>query len=159
MTEYKLFNQIRPFSVGFDHLFSHFETLLDSSMMSDGRVNFPPYNIVKTGDYTYDIEVALAGFTKDDIEVKVEENTLSVMSLGKNDDKNLLHRGISKRSFNRTFTIADDIIVKSADLKDGLLRIQLERIIPEEKKPRIIEINSEKTLSDSSKKKSLKEHF
>ena len=71
------------------------------------------------------------------------------MSLGKNDDKNLLHRGISKRSFNRTFTIADDIVVKSADLRDGLLRVQLERIIPEEKKPRIIEINA----GDSSKKK------
>ncbi|MFZ9834463.1 MAG: Hsp20 family protein [Holophagaceae bacterium] len=143
MTEYKLFNQIRPFSVGFDHLFTHFEHMLDTaSAMSDSRLNFPPYNIVKTGDYTYDIEVALAGFSKNDIEVKVEENTLSVMSLGKNDDKNLLHRGISKRSFNRTFTIADDIVVKSAELKDGLLRVQLERVIPEEKKPRIIEINA-----------------
>ncbi|MFZ9999651.1 MAG: Hsp20 family protein [Holophagaceae bacterium] len=117
--------------------------MLDTaSAMSDSRLNFPPYNIVKTGDYTYDIEVALAGFSKNDIEVKVEENTLSVMSLGKNDDKNLLHRGISKRSFNRTFTIADDIVVKSAELKDGLLRVQLERVIPEEKKPRIIEINA-----------------
>ena len=150
MTEFKIFNQIKPFSVGFDHLFTHFEHMLDATgSMSESRLNFPPYNILKTGDYTYDIEVALAGFTKDDIEVKIEENTLSVMSLGKNDDKNILHRGISKRSFNRTFTIADDIVVKSADLRDGLLRVQLERIIPEEKKPRIIEINA----GESSKKK------
>lgn len=154
MNDYKFFNQIRPFSVGFDHLFNHFEHMLDATVSAERAVNFPPYNIVKTGDYTYDIEVALAGFTKDDIEVKVEENTLSITSVGKNDEKNLLHRGISKRAFKRTFTIADDIFVKGADLKDGLLSIQLERIIPEEKKPRLIEIGAQ-TL-ESSKKKTLK---
>jgi molecular chaperone IbpA len=110
-------------------------------------VNYPPYNIVKTGDYTYDIEVALAGFSKKDISIEYADGLLKIKSVkeSKTEEKNakdeIIHQGISKRYFSKTFTVADDTEIKGAELKDGLLRISLERIIPESKKPRTIEIN------------------
>ena len=102
------------------------------------------YNIVKTGDHTYDVELALAGFSKDDITVDYADNVLSVKSVKKadenKDEDGVIHRGISKRYFSKSFTIADDVEVKGAELKDGLLKVSLEKIIPESKKPRTIEI-------------------
>ena len=134
-----IFNQLKPFTVGFDDMFNHFEQMTDMP-----QVNFPPYNIVKTGDFTYDIEMALAGFGKKDIEVKYADNTLTVNSVQSDEDKNedpsVLHRGISKRQFKRSFTIADDVVVNGAELKDGLLKVSLEKIVPEAKKPRTINI-------------------
>jgi molecular chaperone IbpA len=134
-----IFNQLKPFTVGFDDMFNHFEQMTDMP-----QVNFPPYNIVKTGDFTYDIEMALAGFGKKDIEVKYADNTLTVNSVQSDEDKNedpsVLHRGISKRQFKRSFTIADDVVVNGAELKDGLLKVSLEKIVPEAKKPRTISI-------------------
>jgi len=105
--------------------------------------NFPPYNIVKTGEYTYDVELALAGFSKDDIDVDYKDNMLTVKSKEKPKDADvdgMLHRGISKRWFAKSFTIADDVEVKGAELKDGLLKISMERIVPEGKKARTIEV-------------------
>jgi len=130
-------------------MFDHFERMFDedSFFRSPTMSNFPPYNIVKTGKNTYDVELALAGFSKDDIEVQYEDNMLSVKSKqkdekseSKDEDGNILHRGISKRWFSKSFTVADDVEVKGAELKDGLLRISMERIIPEGKAPRTIEI-------------------
>ena len=144
-----IFNQLRPVTVGFDNVFDHFERMFDEDnfFRSPTMSNFPPYNIVKTGKNTYDIELALAGFGKDDIEVQYEDNMLSVKSKEKDEkseskDENgdILHRGISKRWFSKSFTIADDVEVKGAELKDGLLKISMERIIPEGKAPRTIEI-------------------
>ena len=144
-----IFNQLRPVTVGFHNVFDHFERMFDedSFFRSPTMSNFPPYNIVKTGKNTYDVELALAGFSKDDIEVQYEDNMLSVKSKEKDDkseskDENgdILHRGISKRWFSKSFTIADDVEVKGAELKDGLLKISMERIIPEGKAPRTIEI-------------------
>ena len=144
-----IFNQLRPVTVGFDNVFDHFERMFDedSFFRSPTMSNFPPYNIVKTGKNTYDVELALAGFSKDDIEVQYEDNMLSVKSKEKDEkseskDENgdILHRGISKRWFSKSFTIADDVEVKGAELKDGLLKISMERIIPEGKAPRTIEI-------------------
>ena len=144
-----IFNQLRPVTVGFDNVFDHFERMFDedSFFRSPTMSNFPPYNIVKTGKNTYDVELALAGFSKDDIEVQYEDNMLHVKSKEKDDkseakDENgdILHRGISKRWFSKSFTIADDVEVKGAELKDGLLKISMERIIPEGKAPRTIEI-------------------
>jgi molecular chaperone IbpA len=119
----------------------------DSFFRLPTATNFPPYNIVKTGKNTYDVELALAGFSKDDIEVQYEDNMLTVKSKTKEDksevkdeDGDVIHRGISKRYFSKAFTIADDVEVKGAELKDGLLRVSLERIIPEGKAPRTIEI-------------------
>tara|TARA_B100001564_G_scaffold338853_1_gene331047 strand:+ start:1769 stop:2134 length:366 start_codon:yes stop_codon:yes gene_type:complete len=108
--------------------------------------NFPPYNIVKTGKNTYNIELALAGFGKEDIEVQYEDNMLTVKSKQKDekskakDEDGVIHRGISKRWFTKTFTIADDVEVKGAELKDGLLTVAMERIVPEGKAPRTIEV-------------------
>ena len=100
------------------------------------------------GDHTYNIELALAGFGKDDIVVEYKENQLTVKSKPNKDDVNevekydngVLHRGISKRFFSKSFTIANDVEVKGAELKDGLLKVRLEKIVPEGKKPRTIKI-------------------
>ena len=145
-----IFNNLRPLTVGFDDMFDHFEHMMDDRLFTNGTVgNFPPYNIVKTGKNTYNIELALAGFNKKDIEVEYEDNNLVVKSKKvekseadetTDENGNVLHRGISKRSFTRSFTIASDVEVKGAELKDGLLTVALERIIPESKKARSIEI-------------------
>ena len=137
-----IFNQLRPVTVGFDPIFDHFERMFDNDTLMTPSVNYPPYNIVKTGDFTYNIEVALAGFSKKDIEVNYADNTLTIKSIHeKEEDKEgVLHKGISKRHFTRSFTIAEDVEVKGAELKDGLLQVELEKIIPESKKPRTIDI-------------------
>ena len=134
------FNQLTPYAVGFDRVFDTLNRYVDNSVSSTG---FPPYNIQKVGDYKYQIDMALAGFSKDDIEVEFAENTLVVRSDKKEepDDEFTYHRGISYRKFNRKFTLADDIVVKGAKLENGMLTVELERIVPEEKKPRLIEIS------------------
>ena len=139
-----IFNQLRPVTVGFDNMFDHFESMFDGDVFSVPTVNFPPYNIVKTGDFTYDVELALAGYSKEDITVDYADNLLTVKSIKKSDESKdedgVLHRGIAKRYFSKAFTIAEDVEVKGAELKDGLLKVSLERIIPEAKKPRSIQI-------------------
>ena len=134
-----IFNQLRPLSVGFDDMFDHFESMFDVP-----TINYPPYNIVKTGDNKFDIEVALAGFNKKDIKVTSENNMLTIESINEVDkkDKNgdVIHKGISKRYFKRSFTIADDVEVKGAELKDGLLKVSMEKIIPDAKKLKTIDI-------------------
>ena len=140
-----IFNQLRPVTVGFDNVFDHFERMFDDDIFRTPMANFPPYNIVKTGEYTYDVELALAGFSKDDIDVEYKDNMLTVKSKEKDkseakDTDGVLHRGISKRWFSKSFTIADDVEVKGAELKDGLLKVSMERIIPEGKKARTIEV-------------------
>ena len=134
------FNQLTPYSVGFDRQFNRLNDYVKHQQQSTG---FPPYNIQKVKDFEYEIEMALAGFSKDDIEVEVADGVLTVRSVKENDDVDdewTLHRGISYRKFNRKFTLADDIVVNDAKLENGLLRISLEQIIPEEKKPRLIKI-------------------
>ena len=141
-----IFNQLRPVTVGFDNVFDHFERMIDDHNFNQmTATNFPPYNIVKTGEYTYDVELALAGFNKKDIDVEYKDNMLTVKSKEKDkseakDADGVLHRGISKRWFSKSFTIADDVEVKGAELKDGLLKVSMERIIPEGKKARTIEV-------------------
>ena len=139
-----IFNNLRPLTVGFDDMFDHFEHMMDDSFFGRSVANFPPYNIVKTGDNTYDVELALAGFNKKDIEVEYKENLLTVKSKKqeetKDEDGNIIHRGISKRMFSKSFTIANDVEVKGAELKDGLLKVSMERIIPEHKKAKLINI-------------------
>ena len=135
-----IFNQLRPHTIGYDNIFDHFNDMFETS--TSLQTNYPPYDIVKHSDTHYDIQVALAGYSKDDIEVEVKENTLSIKSVKKEEDDKVevLHRGISKRYFERSFTIAEDVKVNSAELKDGLLIVSLERVIPEHKKPRLIKI-------------------
>ena len=132
------FNQLTPYAVGFDRVFDQLQNYVENNSTSTG---YPPYNIRKDGEYNYDIEMALAGFSKKDIEVEVADGGLTIRSVKENEeDENNLYRGISYRKCNRKFTLADDIIVKDAKLQDGLLKISLEKIIPEEKKPRLIEV-------------------
>ena len=140
-----IFNSLRPFSIGFDDMFDQFESMLGNGNLSM-QSNYPPYNIRKTGKDAYSIEVALAGFNKKDVEVEFEDNLLTVRTkqINKSDDKNedgeIIHKGISQRQFARSFTIADDVKVNGAELKDGLLTIACERILPDHKKKRLIDI-------------------
>ena len=139
-----IFNQLRPVTIGFDNVFDHFERMFDTQFDSISVPNFPPYNIVKTGDNEYDVELALAGFNKKDIDVTVEDGTLTIKSIVKEakdkKEDGVIHKGIAKRMFSKSFTIADDVEVKGAELKDGLLKVSLERIIPESKKAKTISI-------------------
>ena len=133
-------NQLTPYAVGFDRQFNRLNDYIKHQQQSTG---FPPYNIQKVKDFEYEIEMALAGFSKEDIEVEVADGVLTIRSVKENDDVDdewTLHRGISYRKFNRKFTLADDIVVSNAKLENGLLKISLEQIIPEEKKPRLITV-------------------
>ena len=135
-------NQLTPYAVGFDRVFDQLNTYARNNATSTG---FPPYNIRKGGDYTYAIEMALAGFSKNDIEIEVAEGLLTVRSVKEDSETNeeydsKIYRGISYRKFNRKFTLADDIVVKDASLENGMLEITLERIVPDAKKPRIIKV-------------------
>ena len=135
-----ILNQLRPLSIGFDDVFDHFERMFDSDISA---INYPPYNIVKTGPEKYNVEVALAGYGKDDISVDFAEGLLTIKSVkdDKDEKDGILHKGIAKRHFSRTFTIADDVEIKDAELKDGLLKVFLKRIVPEGKEARQIKIN------------------
>ena len=140
MTRLSIWNDLRPFSVGFDDLFDHFNNTLEYTVKQ--QTSYPPYNINKIDDLNYQIEMALAGFNRNDIEIKSALSQLTIKSVENDDkeEKETLHRGISKRKFSRTFTLAEDIKVNGAELKDGMLLIDLEKIVPEEKKPRTIDI-------------------
>ena len=131
-------NKFIPYSIGFDNLF---DRLFDIDLESSGT--YPPYNISKVDDNNYIIEMALAGFNKDDIEVELADSELTVRTKKREDsnkDVNLIHQGISHRSFNRKFTLSEEILVKNAEMKNGMLIIKLEKFIPENKKPKLISI-------------------
>ena len=130
--------------MGFDSIFEEFDRMLESTERYNS--NYPPYNIRKINENDYKIEVALAGYSKDDIELELKDSTLTVRNKAKekivNEDSNgVIHKGISTRKFERAFTISEDIKVKNAELDNGLLNIDLERIVPEEKRARLISIN------------------
>ena len=134
-------NQFAPFTVGFDRVF---DRLVDYGTTYETG-GFPPYNIRKTDDFKHVIELALAGFSKDEIEVVLTDGVLVIKSadvLSQTDpNEGLVHKGIAKRAFTRKFTLADDIEIKDAKLKNGLLEIELEQIVPEHKKPKTIKVN------------------
>ena len=143
-----IFNKLRPVSVGFDSIFDHFENMWDDDFFNLPSVsnNYPPYNIVKSGNNKYDVEVALAGFNKKDINVNVGDGMLTIES--KKEDKisdedengEVLHQGISQRYFKRSFSVADDVEVKGAKLENGLLRVSMERKVPEARKLKTIDV-------------------
>jgi len=131
-------NKFIPYSIGFDNLF---DRLFDIDLESSS--SYPPYNISKVNDNNYVIEMALAGFNKDDIEIEIADNELTVRSKKRensNKDVNLIHQGISQRSFNRKFTLSEEILVKNAEMRNGMLIVKLEKFIPENKKPKLIHI-------------------
>ena len=122
-----------PFLVGYDYLLNKMEA----------TAGFPPFNIVQEGDNDYKIELALAGFSKDDIEIVQEEDRLKVYSTHNtsNNSKKYYHKGISNKKFTREFIISKDIKVQSVSYKDGLLEISLKREVPEEKQPKRFSID------------------
>ena len=141
-----IFKQLRPVSIGFDNLFDHFENFFDDDQdfHSSLTSTFPFYNIVKKEDNKYDIEVALAGYDKKDISVEYEDNLLRIKSIKetKSDKEKdgVIHQGIAKRYFSKAFTIADDVEIEGAELKNGLLKVSLKKIVPEGKKPKQITV-------------------
>ena len=143
--------RIRKFGVGFDSMVDQ----LTSDFFTDsfqGTQNFPPYNIIKTDDLSYDIEMAVAGFSEEDLEIDYADNVLTISSKEtepfKDSDSNnslveYIHKGIAVRKFTKKFTLAEDVIVKDAVLANGMLTISMEKVVPEGKKKRSIKIISE----------------
>lgn len=127
--------------VGFDRL----ADMIDTAAKQEPAGGYPPYNIEQLGEHEYRIELAVAGFSEDDLDIQVQENVLTVagkrIPVEDAEGRNFLHRGIAERSFERRFHLADNVEVRDAELKNGLLAVRLERQIPEEKKPRQIAIN------------------
>ena len=141
-----LLNQLRPMSVGFNDIFERFEAMLGSNpTLNRGfTANYPPYNIIQVGEGEYQVQVALAGFKKEDISVTVSEGYLTIennpIEVGADEESRTLHKGISTRWFKRSFTIADDVEVTGAELSDGLLTISMTKQLPELPEVQIIEV-------------------
>ena len=131
------FERALGITVGYDSMFDRFFRDVERSESATG---YPPYNIRKDEENVYTIEMAVAGFSKEDLEAELKEGILNIRSKPDQEEGEYLHRGIAKRAFSRSFTLSDDVIIKGADLINGMLTISLERIIPEEKKSRMIEI-------------------
>jgi len=145
-----LWRELTPFTIGFDSVFNNLDRV-----RSIPQTNYPPYNIRKgSTEDTFLIELAVAGFGEDELTVTVKENNLTVEGDIGDKDSGFVHQGISQRKFSRNFVLADDVVVKGSDLSNGILTIYAERIVPEEKKARTIEIGS---LTKSDKKVFLSE--
>lgn len=136
MTHLDIFGQFRPFAIGFDRYFEDLERLSHHT-----QTNYPPYNIVKEDDENFCIELAVAGFSKKDIEISREKNVLTIEGKVDEDSKDFVHKGLASRAFKRSFNLADLVEVKGADMKDGILHVKLVKVIPEEDKPVVIKIS------------------
>ena len=139
-----IWRDISPFAVGFDRTFDSL-ALLASSRANE--TNYPPYNIRKMSDDQYTIELAIAGFEEKDIDIELAEENLSITGKSpKEATEGLLHQGLTSRDFVKKFVLSDDMVIKGAALSNGMLFVGVERIIPEEKKPRKIELTSKNKL-------------
>ncbi len=141
-----------PFFIGWDRHFKDLEKVMHNS------TNYPPYNLVEMGEDTYMIELALAGFKKDDITVEQEKNVLTIKGSSEDDETKYIHKGIGARSFTRTFSLSEYMIVAGVTMENGVLRVLVIRDIPEEAKPKKFEIldsftPEEKIFAPSSRKK------
>jgi len=140
------FERALGFSIGFDSMFDRL--LGPSTQHVSNSQGYPPYNIRKDGDTKYFIEMAVAGLSEEDLEVELKETVLEIRSKQSTEDEaNYVHRGIAKRTFERAFTLSDDIVVKGCDLTNGMLTVELEKVIPEEKRARLIPIGNNKLKS------------
>tara|TARA_B100000902_G_C27112501_1_gene814349 strand:+ start:147 stop:602 length:456 start_codon:yes stop_codon:yes gene_type:complete len=145
-----IWRDLSPFTIGFDNMFTQLDRVRQIP-----QTNYPPYNIRKgSTEDTFLIELAVAGFGEEDLTITVKENNLTVEGDIGEKDSGFVHQGISQRKFSRNFVLADDVVVKGSDLSNGILTIYAERIVPEEKKARTIEIGS---LKKSDKKVFLSE--
>ena len=137
MTIYEeTFGRFSPFSIGFDRLFQQLQA---QSVVN--QQNYPPYNIVKVDDENFVIELAIAGFDKKEVNVELEKNVLKIEGKSKENDKDFIHKGLASRSFERVFTLADDVEVSGGKLENGVLKVELKRVIPEEDTPIKIKIS------------------
>ena len=134
--------QINKFGIGFDSIFEDIHRLASVA----GKDNYPPYNVIKIDDDHFAIELALAGIDKEALDIQVDQNQLTISTEKAETDEELeyLHKGISQRGFSRSFTLADHVIVQGADMRNGILKVNLERQLPDELKPRKIDISSDK---------------
>lgn len=134
---------LSPLSVGFDRIFDIFDGVLSNPHFSSGKQSYPPFNIIKDG-HKYTIEVAVAGFDKSELNVDVENGLLTIYSVGKKtpdaDPQKFVHKGIAGRNFNLKWQLADYVVVQSAALANGMLRVELEEIIPEHMKRKSVDI-------------------
>ena len=131
-----VFGKSFPFAIGFDRTLQLLERA-DTHSSS----NYPPYSIVKIDEENFQIEMAVAGFDKKEVSISKEKEKLIIEGEQDTESKEYVHQGLASRSFKRSFTLADDIIVKGADMKNGILVVSLERIVPEEDKPQEIKIS------------------
>lgn len=139
-----LWRDISPFAVGFDRTFDAL-ALLASSRAND--TNYPPYNIRKISEDQYTIELAIAGFEEKDIDIELAEENLTIKgNRPKEATDELLHQGLAARDFVKKFVLSDDMVIKGAALSNGMLYVGVERIIPDEKKPRKIKLTSKNKL-------------
>ena len=131
-----VFDPFRNMTVGFDNIFDQLSTLSRYE-----TPNYPPYNIKKIDKENYQLEMALAGFSKENIDVEVKESILTVSGkTSEKDDDNFVHRGIAQRAFKRQWTLAEHLEVDNATFKDGVLIVDMKLNLPEEKKPKTIKI-------------------
>ena len=139
--------QYDPFTtVGFDRIFDRISALQMPSA-STKNPNYPPYNITKESDTTYIVEMAVAGFTDETIDIEVKDSILTIEGkVTESTGKEYIHKGIAARAFTRSFTLAETVVVREAGLENGMLRILLENIIPEERKPKKISIGQKLTV-------------
>ena len=139
-----LWRDISPFTIGFDRTFDTLSLLANSKKQSS---NYPPYNIRKVSEDKYTIELALAGFEEKEIDIEAAGENLTIKgSKAKDASEGLVHQGLAARDFTKTFVLSDDMIIKGAALSNGMLYIGIERVIPDEKKPRKIDFTSKSKL-------------
>ena len=136
MTHLDIFGQFRPFAIGFDRYFEDLERMSNIT-----QTNYPPYNVVKENDEHFSVELSVAGFSKKDVSITKEKNVLVIEGKVEDESKDFVHKGLASRAFKRSFTLADDVEISGASLKDGILVVSLERVIPEEDKPVSIKIS------------------
>ena len=136
---------LNPSFVGFDQLFNEIERMIEGTQPSP---SFPPHNIIKVDDNQYVVELAVAGFGKDDVDIELNDGTLVIRGEKKNkENTNYLYRGIATRTFTKSIRLNDTIEVRGAELNDGILKIALENVIPDHKKPRKIAIGNQLTFN------------
>ena len=137
------FTALYPQFVGFDNIFNELERLVDGTAPTR-NTSFPPHNIIKLDDNKYVVEMAVAGFGQDEVDVELQDGTLIVKGEKKDQTEvDYVYRGIATRSFTKSIRLNDTIEVRGAQFKDGILKIALENIIPEHKKPRKVEFSKE----------------
>ena len=147
---HNIFDPFRPTAIGFDDMF---ETLATVGHTTNAQ-GYPPYNIIKKDEESFAIEMAVAGFSKRELDVELKDNKITIVgekNPTEEETKTYVHKGIGTRKFQKTFSIAEHVVVKGADVINGILVIDLERILPEEMKPRKIKLGSEKELLQETK--------